>query len=427
MSTNLKRFHRRGLLLIGAALLFFALRAQAQAPKEAPKQWPVRVEVKAPLSGRSIETVTNAALRQGKDDAIKEFIAASVPPGLLKGRQSSVKSVLADRDRYVASWEVVSSQVNGDQLDLVLAVNLNWRELTSALRREGLLPARSMPRTFIVAAGRAGTPLRSGWDRAKGEPGQWNRCEAVIAAAFEQYGFEVVKPGIDQAPVSVARIVAPEGPEEKAAVFRDLRDHFQAAILVVGLVSGATPKSAKPGETDLTVRIAACDAREESVILTRQASGRHSVKTDADRDNALDALCRDAAQQVVEKLFSELNTSFTPGAEHTLTVIVRGVDSYPRMKELERKLKTESPGAQTAVLARIRPGEIEYTVTTTADAKTLARWLETNSFDGLFLKAQAIDDARIEATAPTAPAPEKPAQDKPKTQPGDTAGELPPH
>jgi hypothetical protein len=126
-------------------------------------------------------------------------------------------------------------------------------------------------------------------------------------------------------------------------------------------------------------------------------------------------LCAPLAGPVVEAMFKQLTPEFEPGGRREISVVVSGVTSYYQMKEIERKLREESPGAETVMLSRMSPGQLEFKVATTADASTLANWLTTNQFEGLTIAAEVKDDTHINATA------EESALPPPPPAPGGTA------
>jgi len=403
-----------------AGLLFFARLALGQSPgpgpaaggtaaDQAPREksaekdaaYPVRVEVKLSMEGRTAAATTAAAVAAGKDQALMEYISQAVPPALLVGKEEAVKALLKDRDRYIISYEVTSSKVEDKLLIMGLVVNLDARRLDTALRQAGLTPRRNLPRTFVVVTGKLGPDeLKSGWVKAAGAPGQFNGCEARIALEFERYGFELIRPEASAPPIVPATVVSPEGPEEKARVFQELREKYNAGALVIGQMSSAAGKDGQGSEKwEITLKIAAVDVREERVVYSGQAGGKYPLLTGPDRERAMDGVCGEASAKAVEALFAELMPSFAPGERREIAVVIKGLDSYARMKEIERRLKQESPGVESVTLTRMGRGEIEFLVATTVDAKALAHWLATNQFEGLSLTAEASDDTHVTATA----------------------------
>ena len=212
-------------------------------------------------------------------------------------------------------------------------------------------------------------------------------------------------------------------------VFRIIRRDFSAGALVVGLmdVKELNPDS-MAGKIEVTLKIAAGDAETGEVVFTDSIVEIYQVKSVPDRTEALRDACGLAGEKAVPALFDQFTPKYLPGEERTIEVKVKGLDSYERMRALEKKTREEAPGMKSISLDRMAVGEVVFEVTTTSASGDLARWFETNRFDGAELVAIEISEEILVLDAtPRAPEtaplpvrphdPEKPARPDPEQEP----------
>jgi hypothetical protein len=388
------------IMLLAAALVIGVLTVAAGAGKGES----VKVEGTASLKGVSRDEAREAALLDGKRNAVLAFVSGMAPAAVMEEKKADLAPVLAKTDDWVVSWEVGGEKEEGGKLVLEVSVELSKAKLESALKLAGVLPSRALPRVFVAAQGKLGDDvMKSGWDKAADARG-FNVCEAAIATELMRYGIPVVERATDGPAADADKIINPGGDEEKQQVFKELKEKFSAGVLVVGIFEAAwEDKKDKEEVTLASVRIAAADVDQGQVVFTDEVKQRFELKGIPFREEQLKAVCQEAGDKTATALFRAWTPKFKPGEEREIAVVVQGLKSYAVMQELLRKLREEAPGVKSAELSRVGPGEVEFTARTTAAAGTLADWLIANDFLGARLSVEKQEDTRIELKAKTAP------------------------
>ena len=386
--------------------------ATATAPAEDPEATRT-VEATAAIANGDRAAAKKSALAQARRAALQEYLELQVPPGVLKTKSVEVGKILGDAERLVAETQEAGSHEESGKLIVNFKIRLRPAEVKSRLAAAGLLPAGPLPEVFVMVRGVGlGDDFRSGWEANPPESGE-NECEAALAAELTRYGFTITAPKSGQA--DTARILSPGNEAERAGVFRYIKDKFGSEVMMVGVVTAED--EAKPR---LKLRLAAADTVKEKLLWS---GSRERIAPDSEprsRVEALSALCHAAGEEAVQALYQSRLPALTPGAERELILTVQGIDRWPAVKELEKKLRTELPGVISLSLSRMEPGVVEYKLRTALTSKSLADWLAANQFGGMTMKVEEMGDYQITLQAKP-PDPNAPPPPAPGTKPGTPA------
>lgn len=356
-------------LLAGlAAVLLTAL----AAADPAGSRWSAEVEVKVADTDRTGEQ----ALAKARLQAVESCLASRVPPSILDENPEARGRVMAQADRFVVSWETIEEREEAGVLTLRVRVVIDQSRLDAALKAEGLLPVRELPRVFLmVVCQDGGNTIPSAWENPSGIGGEKNPCEPAMAEALESYGLRVIKPEKGQPRIETRRVMNPQNEQEKSEVFRELREKFGAGVMLVG--KARLEPGAREGDRLLSLQMVAVDLVSERALVSDHSREEVEIKGPKDRDPALSAFCRQAGLKVVEAVFRTWVQKPAPGEPRKVRVVIQNLESYHQMKEMEDRMRREGPGVTEVSLTRAAAGRFEFTVTTSAEAGELARWLES--------------------------------------------------
>jgi hypothetical protein len=395
-------------VLLPAFLIIVMAALGASNSRAAGARWSAEVEGVSYLKGKSKREAREQALDDGKRKAVEAYISSKSPAEIIEDKREDVDKILGQAEKWVVSWEVLSEREDGEREIMELKVELNLKKLDPALKSAGIMPSRPLPSVFVVVRGTMGEErIKSAWDKTPGTSGRWNPCEAVISTELERFGFKVVEPGAGTPQVDTETIVNPESDVRKIQVYAELKEKFGAGALVVAIAE-AVEAGPEPGEegamhTEVSVKFAAVDVENASLLVSERVAGRFQAKGVTFREEQLESVCREASAMTVEALFRAWNPKYLPGEEREIMLVVRGLGSYDAMKEIEKKLRDEGPGVEAVDLSRMSPGEIEFTVRTAVEAEVLSGWLGGCLFSGFRLDAEAKEDMKIEASVRSSP------------------------
>lgn len=364
------------------------------------------VEVAVPMEGKSVSKARSEALAEAKATAVKKYISTLLPEGIIKGRESEIEAFSSDPERWVISYEILREVDQGSEFSLIVRVELDQERLGSALKAAGLIPTREMPRVFLVVPGQIiGQTLPSVWDKSPGQQPVFSICEARLAKEIWAYGFEIIEPETGGAGIDTKRITAPQGEEEREAVLSELMEKYGAGALVVGrmeerpretVLDGGTARP-EGGGSRVILRIAAVDIVSDRVLWYDRKEEPVSRQGVAASQKVLEGMCGDAAPQVVEALFAAWMPSQTRGQELEIDLTIKGVSSYRDMTAVKNKIGNEGPGVKSVRLERLRRGEMELRVTTSAGGEAFGSWLSEARLGQRRIDVVSADEAAIEA------------------------------
>ncbi|HUT52211.1 MAG TPA: hypothetical protein VM658_02360 [bacterium] len=376
--------------------------AAMMRPAAGDKTWSVKAQGVASLKGVSKDEAREAALLDAKKKAVLAYVSLNTPPTIIAEHEEELDQLVARPDQWVSSWEVENERTEAGSWIVDIEADLDLVKLAPALKTIRLLPARAMPQVFVAAAGKIGAePMKSGWNKAAEARGRFNVCEAAIVARLEKYGFPAFPPAAGQSAGDVSRIINPGGEEEKKQLYSELRDKFGAGAMVVGLADAGTESAAPPKKdkvsTRVSIKIAAADVEKGEVVFNDEVTTVFETRGIPFREEQMAAVCGEAGEKAAAALFRAFTPRFQPGQERQISLTVRGISSYPAMKDLELKLGEEGPGVKAVELARMGAGEIEFKVTTTAATDVVAQWLAQNRFQAGRLEVTGQDEQSIKA------------------------------
>jgi len=395
----------------------------------------VRVTVDA--RGKTEAEVREEGISKARKKAVKACLSGRVPGPVLEEHESDVAALQADAERFTLSWELLDQGRMGGQVVMRVMVYLDGEAIDSALKKRRMMPARPLPRVFLIIPSAVGEEdLPSIWERSPGVEPVLNQCEAQVAGALWDYGFSVLEPWEGMEEFDPAKIIAPRDEKEREEVFELLEERFAAGALVVGRgeagpalelpreedeeeeegveqEEGAGEEGCREGEEGeecleeevperarILVRMAAADVGGQKIVWADRYDYTVDVKGILARQKALESTCREAGEDVTVALYRAWLPRPGQGEggdeEKELVILLSGVDGYADMAAFQQKM-IEAPGAIAIKLARISRRELEFRMKTTGPVNDTAQWMAESEFGDKKIEVVQAEDNIIKA------------------------------